>query len=66
MKKLLWNLGWVFMIASSLYTAGNIVYGTGRQHGREERVSQAACMQYFIEAESQGKHLKWVGKRPSS
>ncbi len=56
------NAGWIFLIMVALYFAGVCIYGTGRQRGREERVSQAACMQYFIEAESQGKHLKWMGK----
>ncbi len=61
MKKLI-NAGYLVFIVVILYFAGVIIYGTGRQRGREERVSQASCMQYFIEAESQGRHLKWVGK----
>uniref|UniRef100_A0A6M3LAT0 Uncharacterized protein n=1 Tax=viral metagenome TaxID=1070528 RepID=A0A6M3LAT0_9ZZZZ len=56
------KLGWTFLVLATLYFAGVCIYGAGRLHEREEKVSQASCMQYFIEAESQGKHLKWVGK----
>lgn len=64
-KRVFWKLiRNVLIIVLFTLVAGRIGYGT---HNTQEaclkwRVTEASCMQYFIEAESQGKHLKWVGK----
>ncbi len=66
-KRVFWKLiRNVLVIMVLILSAGRIGHGIGAHKTQEAclewRVTEASCQQYLIEAESQGKHLKWMGK----
>ena len=53
------------MLAVYLYFAGGVIYGLGKQAGREARISRASCMHYIIDAESKGQKVSYrMAKKP--
>ena len=53
------------MLAVYLYFAGGVIYGLGKQAGREARISRASCMHYIIDAESKGHQVSYrMAKKP--
>jgi hypothetical protein len=47
------------MLMICLYFAGGVIYGMGKQAGREARISRASCMSYIIDAESKGHQVSY-------
>jgi hypothetical protein len=53
------------MIVILLYFAGGVIYGLGKQAGREARISRASCMSYIIDAETKEVSYKTTKPIPS-
>ena len=52
------------MLMICLYFAGGVIYGLGKQAGREARISRASCMHYIIDAESKGQKVSYRMAKP--
>lgn len=64
MQKIIDRIIIIVMLIGCLYFAGGVIYGLGKQAGREARISRASCMSYIIDAETKGHQVSYRMAKP--